>query len=307
MHYKKFYGNDAFWNNSFDFNNIIFFKFESENQYVDFPSNHKNRLNILNIKNSKSIKKINNNNYYHATSRLSGETDFNFNSQKYNLFKKKLITDYFQDKKTYNEHIKKLDKCHLLHDTLVNFSLMFVMGNLQSAKSIGYKKDWLDRLDSFILMLELFFQMDKKSRIHSILIKSISRKLSKKNIENLVQYLNSFENVNEYCKKVYFINESLVKKLIKNGKENIDSGEKVVKYMDLAIEFWQEKSLYFLNKDLMVISEYFYNGGEVYTNEFMKLMIKKDLGYEEKDAEILISICLNKGFFYDVGNGIYVR
>ena len=39
---------------------------------------------------------------------------------------------------------------------------MFVMGNLQSAKSIGYKKDWLDRLDSFILMLELFFQMDKK-------------------------------------------------------------------------------------------------------------------------------------------------
>lgn len=99
----------------------------------------------------------------------------------------------------------------------------------------------------------------------------------------------------------------MVKKLIKNGKENIDSGEKVVKYMDLAIEFWQEKSLYFLNKDLMVISEYFYNGGEAYTNEFMKLMIKMDLGYDEKDAEILISICLNKGFFYDVGNGIYVR
>ena len=44
MRYKKFYGNDDFWNNSFDFNNIIFFKFESENQYVDFPLNHKNRL-----------------------------------------------------------------------------------------------------------------------------------------------------------------------------------------------------------------------------------------------------------------------
>ncbi len=136
-----------------------------------------------------------------------------------------------------------------MHHTLVNFSLLQVMGNMQDFKSKGLKLccnknkyDYLDRLDTFIYNLNNYFEVDDKSKDDTNLLKNSS----KCNASSLKEYLSSFKDINKYCKEVYFIDDKeFIKKLIESGKQPISSSERVVEYMDLALEFWKIKATYF--------------------------------------------------------------
>ena len=108
---------------------------DEERTYADISMGYNNRLCALprdnDIKPDELMR-------YPAIQRLSGECDFNFNEKKYPMFLKLLIRDMQNDPDALRDAIMQLDECAQMHHTLVNFSLMPVMGDLQGFK--GQKK-----------------------------------------------------------------------------------------------------------------------------------------------------------------------
>lgn len=183
--------------------------------------------------------------YYGACLRLSGDTDFNFNEDKYKKIKEIIKGD--------NELIKLLEDCKKKHHSLQNFSLMQSLGGLQRIKSQGLevesgsnKYEWMDRLDSFIYILSILFENPD-----SDILDLKKRKLYKSNYEKLhTDYLSKFDSIDDYCKRIYFIENELVNKLKENGAKHMlkekdgkligDKGV-VKEYLRLANEFWKQK------------------------------------------------------------------
>lgn len=171
-----------------------FFEYANDSRglYVDFPLSFYNRLNALE-KNIHPSLEENRFKYYSASQRLAGETDFNFNDKKYDLFLKLLFRDYKSDEEKFYKSLSKLKECKRMHHTLANFSLIQVVGNMQGFKSKGLrlkngKHEWLDRLDTFVYMLNDFYRLDnEKRKLHSI-IKNAGRY----NNELLLYHLNDF-------------------------------------------------------------------------------------------------------------------
>lgn len=304
-HYKKYYEQD--FQNNYNYDDLKTFDYiehgENKGSYaVNKYLRYYNRLNILpidyNIDNEWSTS---------AVQRLSGETDFNFNDKKFDEFIQLLLLD----KNNYINNLKKLDKCSKMHHTLLNFSIMPVMGNLQGYKSKGIfldvnnqKYEWLDRLDSFVFLLDKFYK--SKENGDSDIIKHAGT-----NKYELINYLNNFaenkddESIYNYCKKIYFIDKPLVDKLKASGKKPIDSAERVVEYMNLALEFWQEKEFCLLKDEFLTIGDYFPNGGETYTLQEIVEKIYNDLLYEEEEADYLINKCIERGFIDSQGRLIH--
>lgn len=245
--YKKYYSKQA-WTSNYNFEELHFFEFANDGSrlYVDFPLSFYNRLNALYEKSDPTDK--DGLLYYPATLRLAGETDFNFNDKKYEIFLKILFKDYKRDKTKFYENLSKLKDCNKMHHTLANFSLTQVVGNMQGFKSKGLcltngKNEWLDRLDTFIYMLNEFYNKDLGNRNEDIIIKNAGPY----NGGELLNYLNGFNSIFDYCEKVYFIKDKLVNKLIALGSKEINTGERVVEYMDLALDFWKERVEFLLN------------------------------------------------------------
>ena len=70
-----------------------------------------------------------------------------------------------------------------------------------------------------------------------------------KNKEYLLNYLNFFDDIYDYCRKIYFIEDrEFVDRIIANGQKPLESREDVVRYMNLAIEYWNRKEQYFKKK-----------------------------------------------------------
>ncbi|HEL1741015.1 TPA: hypothetical protein TXT54_001628 [Streptococcus suis] len=188
--------------------------------YIDEPDNqsNSNRLYVF----AKRGEQFKSNNHIF---RLGGETDFNFNKMKFLALKR--IANY--DLKI----IKKLQKCQEYHHTFVNFSIMPATGNMQKVKSLGYNNDKLDRLDSFIAIIDDYYSKRDSIKIFS---------QAGNNIEPLEQYLTNFFDVYEYCREIYFLQDKdLVNELKKSGKNELSNQKDVERYVELANEFWHQK------------------------------------------------------------------
>lgn len=174
--------------------------------------------------------------------RLRGETDFNFKGGKYNF--EKTLKNTPPESCSLQNALILLEKCKEMHHSLLNFSLLQSVGAMQL-----FKGRWNDRLDKFIYHLDCFYKKAKNQRKDDPIIEAAS----KANRDCLMQYLASFTDVYDYCDKVYFIqiedneksNNNFIQRLIESGKGELSSGDEVLEYMKLAIEFWDRKRRYF--------------------------------------------------------------
>ena len=288
-HYRKYY---SFSN--YDFNNLFFYNSWKEvglNQgykykskwlnYINQPKNQDNRLYAL--ENNTIIKE----NYCEASARLGGETDFNFNDKKVNLFQKIIGND--------SDALKQLKICKDNYHTLVNFSLMQSMGNMQAYKG----KNRFDRFDVFIHDLAMYF----RGLSNNVLSAS-----SDINRRYLISFLNQYINIYDYMKSTYFIQDAFfVDKIIEQGAMSIENVEDVVRYMNLAQEFWNQKESHFLKKEFCIVGDYFKNGGETYTINELLVKIESDLDCNENKGKYLIERCVERGYIIDCNNGFYTR
>lgn len=166
--------------------------------------------------------------------KMSGDTDFNFGKnkepkQKYEKFEKLLRRDYSGNE--LKVHLDKLKECNVRYHDLGNFSFMPMTGGLQLVKgSCEY-----DRLDVFVYKLSNYYETEGRD-------KYILSRATISNRESLKIYLKLFDSIYDYCAKICMINcDEFVNKIIAQGKESIYCGERVVRYMKLAEEFWCNK------------------------------------------------------------------
>lgn len=191
--------------------------------------------------------------------RLRGETDFHFDVKKYIAFVKTIVNDdKANDDEKYNA-VKLLNKCNDMHHSLLNFSLMQSVGNMQKVKSRGLYLEskgyeWLDRLDTFVYHLDMYYKNKKDdcNKDDSVIL-SCAGDCKYGNKECLKDYLDKFghnpndkDAVYDYCDKIYFIKEKdFIDSLIESGKKALNTCDDVVRYMKLAIGFWERKQKYF--------------------------------------------------------------
>ena len=171
---------------------------------------------------------------------IGGDCCFNFNTNKFKKFMEIIITE---------EVRKILVLCSALHYSPINFALMPKNGGMNNIKGVGIQG--LDRFDTFIASLDLFF----KNKKNPIAIKLIAGFKASQN--SLVPFLESIDSIEKYLELFYpelltknKNKNSLCKKLIKSGKEPIDSEDRVLEHIELAIRFWEAKLKYYNEKDL---------------------------------------------------------
>lgn len=258
-HYLRFYKPEK-WLKDYEFNkqSLKFFKLDEElkdkkkiYRYREEVDKKDNRLYVLNKEINKMADEYGG---YENGLRLGGDTDFNFNKNKYDSFSTILSNDLKNDKEEFEKQKAELDKCSKMHHTLLNFSLMQTMGKMQQVKEEGLKLpkgsyEHFDRLDTLIYFLDCFYNETDKEKV---LRKANNRKNPNNpdeptHRECLEGYLSLFSGIYDYCKKIYFIDKALTEKLIENGKKPIKTAEDVKRYMALAIEFWKQKEKYLKN------------------------------------------------------------
>ena len=233
-HYKKYYQNSF---KDYDFDNLYFFKFTGFNSpYIDTNTDDKyfyknkednsnNRLFI--IKKDSYINKDNSVYYFSTDLRLGGDVDFNFNNQKLKLYKEIINNDKYL--------LNKLDECSKMHHTVVNFSLMQSVGNLQKVKG----SDKFDRFDVLIYKLNKYYEKDSTE---------VLNEASYANKPYLIKFLLEFYDIYDYMEKVHFINDKLfVDKIIFQGSLSLNNKDDVERYLNLALEVWKIKTDFFLN------------------------------------------------------------
>lgn len=163
--------------------------------------------------------------------KMSGDTDFNFGKSKgyrtkYEQFEKLLRRDY--KGKELKVHLNTLEECFNRYHNSENFSFMPMTGGLQLIKGAGQ----YDRLDVIVYKLSIYYDT------------GILGNMKSRNRDALEIYLKLFDSIYDYCEKIYMINNKyFVNKIIAQGKETIDNGASVVRYMKLAEEFWDNKKL----------------------------------------------------------------
>lgn len=227
-------------------------------------------------KNLKSrMAKIKENRISFEPERLGGDCDFNFNEEKCTIFRK-----YLGGNEGRNN---LLEECSRMHHTLLNFSLMQGSGNLQAIKQNCDN----DRLDRFLYILNGFFVRDEECTL-----KIKRRKTNRENRLHYLSQFSKIDKeeipkdkcIYNYCAKIYFLptenyhtgmmiqknvnvnnpeyknrwdnllasNSKLINALIESGKKPLDSSDRVVEYMRLAVHFWKAKEDYFrLMDDIM--------------------------------------------------------
>jgi len=215
--------------------------------YVDTLSKKSNRLVAL--KKNTKMKEFKGKTYIRPALRMSGETDFDFKEDsknkwrsKYDKFLKIIMSNKKEDEKA--RQIETLKYCKSMHHTILNFSLMQSLGNLQGLKSRG-NGDWLDRFDTFISMLDEYYSTNENEKANLGI--TINAGV---NINGLQGHLDLFDDIFDYCEKVYFIKEEdFVLRIIEEGKQKIEDADDVERYMKLAIDYWKMKLKVFKEMD----------------------------------------------------------
>lgn len=242
-YFKKVYSHNEYLSKHYDFSNLFFYN-EYRNfglkcgffngkvwlNYVNKPlKNNYNRLYILQ-KGTQTISK-NGTEYIIASNRLGGDCDFNFNDKKCNLFTEIIKTDNTSSEREKTEATIQLARCKDMHHRCLNFSLIQALGNLQYCKG----SDLLDRHDTFIYALDKYYRDRGISN-------AILRFSSPNNEPALISFLNDFKDIYEYCAAFYFITDKrFVDEIIKQGSQPITNVKELVRYMNLAKEYWSEK------------------------------------------------------------------
>ncbi|MDE7020925.1 MAG: hypothetical protein K2P23_08510 [Lachnospiraceae bacterium] len=205
--------------------------------------------------------------------RLGGETDFNFKkgclskqNQKYERYKELIERENAFSEEEKEAYLCKLDWCERRTHSLENFSVMLIPGAMNNCKGRGR-----DRIDKFIYLLNLFFQERNEERekqqedeyrkkaalakngdeecreacknwIHISSAAGGKEEYKEKCRRVLYQYLALFDDVYDYCAKVYKMEKDLTEELIASGKKvDFSNGNDVVHYMNLAERYWQRK------------------------------------------------------------------
>lgn len=176
------------------------------------------------------------NSYY----KFGGDCDFNFNTEKTGAFERKINSFKNLSTNDRNNILAKLEYCSQMHHTLLNMSLMLTTGGMQQAKGKGKPLSG-DRLDKWFKKLEVYYK-------NECAIRDITPLLHRKNINatRLKGYLDSFNSLEDYLKKIYFIeDEKFIKKMIESSKFYLNDYDGIKNYLDLAIEYWDIRRIKF--------------------------------------------------------------
>ena len=170
--------------------------------------------------------------------KISGETDFNFKDIKFKYYKELIINDNNISDYDKQESLKKLEKCKKMHHSLCNFSLMPMTGGMNNVKGMLQQ----DRIDRFIYVLYDYFK--NKNNItnykHHIFSQCRSNKIIQ---ESLSEYLSLFDDIYDYCRKIYKIDDAqFVERFIESGSKEISTANQVREYMNLAEQYWKMKA-----------------------------------------------------------------
>lgn len=170
--------------------------------------------------------------------RIAGETDFNFKkdrrNQKYEYYRKLIKNE------------EKLNWCERRFHSLENFSLMLVPGEMNNIK--GRRRD---RIDKFIYILKGYFDKREEHNSdkywHDIFSKVKGRNYKNKEyqeicLEVLYEYLALFKGIDDYCERIYKMDEDMVGRFLELGeKEDFKEGKDVEEFMQLAEDYWRKK------------------------------------------------------------------
>lgn len=188
---------------------------------------------------------------------VSGDIDFNFK-----LNKIRWLVNTIEQFSGDEQNKRLIDRLYTFNNLIYipnNISMMPVTGGLNNIK----ETHCMDRLDSFVYLLSLYYKGEKGL----ILNANGTAHANKKELE---KYLDSFIGINTYCKEIYHIDDKLVDKLMISGREILDSVKKIEVYLDLAVEFWKQKEIFYIKSTEFEIRkqyEYMLNRKKEITNE----------------------------------------
>ena len=178
--------------------------------------------------------------YSGEDANLSGDCDFNFNESKCRIFEHMVKEEYKYCSRMQKYALDLLEECKNMHHSLLNFSLMQTKGNMQGFKGSCLNNGVyasLDRADTLVSYLASYYQLQERQKDTSYIL--VNAGANKKTLKN---YLDSFDGIYNYCHKIYFIDDrAFVDKMIKEGCLCIKTGHHVIRYMLLALEFWDKK------------------------------------------------------------------
>lgn len=253
QHYQQFYSYNKYLSTNYDFQKLFFYNYYDTVglkagyfdrvdrkwfNYVNKPLTNisdYNRLFVL--QKGTKTKTVENTEFIMATNRLGGDCDFNFNEKKYKAFRDLIKNDATSPESNKRETYKKLEHCRDMHHTLLNFSLIQAIGNLQKFKG----SNRFDRLDTFIYELDKYYRGISNAILHFS---------SPNNEPALISFLNDFKDIYEYCATFYFISDKqFIDEIIKQGSMPITNTIELIRYMNLAEEFWDNKEFEFLKID----------------------------------------------------------
>lgn len=187
---------------------------------------------------------------------VSGDIDFNFKMKHIRYFEDIIEKGKSEMGETQKSKLKlRLLSYHDLTYNPDNISLLPKTGALNNIK----KQLGNERLDTFLFALELYYEKGITS-----FILSGAGGLNPPFIVNrneLIEFLDSFKSINDYCKQIYHIDKELVKNLCSSGSKPIDTPERVEEYLNLATKFWEQKKDFYDEKSNIEIK-----------NQYQKMM-----------------------------------
>lgn len=158
---------------------------------------------------------------------VAGDVCFNLNLKNGKYYT--LLGSIIKDEEEFNELGDLLDKFRY---TPMNKSIMPKPGGLNNIKKyIGN-----DRFDILAWVIDRYYSESK-----ALIINGNALNMTIKQRKKLEKFLDSYENVNEYFKDIYGIDDDLINSLIKSGNEVIATKEQFYNYIGLALRFWEKR------------------------------------------------------------------
>lgn len=198
---------------------------------------------------------IENDKYKPARYTIGGDTDFNMEFKTDSEFNKYIKDNNINDK--IKHEILDMYKYKYCYE---NFSLLLTTGGNASLQSLkGCRCEKFGRKDNVCVFISKlykdFYNKNKSERMQffknvdnvkfykkgdDIEEKNKNARIKAKDI--MYKYLDSFNNIEDYCKEIYKIDESLVKSiLIFADTEYRDYNEGIKRFIEIIKEMWECK------------------------------------------------------------------
>ena len=156
-----------------------------------------------------------------------GDVDFNLGFTKASdlLGELDVMTGLKVDEKELLENL--INDCARLNYSLINYSVLPTIGNLQGAK----EKLGNDRLDTFIWALSMYY--DGKE---ALILNNSS--CSSNNMFELKRILDEFGSLEEFCWQVYGISGDIINKHIDSGSKALNTYDNMIQFFESVIQYW---------------------------------------------------------------------